>query len=246
MPTYMESEIPTIVSTGNGNNGNGMFGNDGWWGIILIALLFGWGRGNGFGGYGGGSGSEFLGYELGKVASANDVASGFSTSAIMSDLNSIRENQLMSNNYNAQGFAGINSAIANATSTLGYNMLQGFNGVERGQCTLGYNIQSGFNTLGHQISDCCCATQRLIERSTCDLLVNQNANTQKIIDYMQNDKISSLQAENVALKGRISNSEQSAYIINSLREPCPVPAYVVPNPNCCYTPCGTNGFTTIQ
>ena len=30
MPTYMESEIPTIVSTGNGSNGNGMFGNDGW------------------------------------------------------------------------------------------------------------------------------------------------------------------------------------------------------------------------
>jgi hypothetical protein len=246
MPTYMESEIPTIVSTGNGNNGNGMFGNDGWWGIILIALLFGWGRGNGFGGYGGGSGSEFLGYELGKVATTNDIASGFNNSAVLNSLNDIKLSQANAINYNAQGFAGINSAISNATSTLGYNMLQGFNGVERGQCTLGYNIKSGFNTLGHQISDCCCATQRLIERSTCDLLVNQNANTQKIIDYMQNDKISSLQAENVALKGRISNSEQSAYIINSLREPCPVPAYVVPNPNCCYTPCGTNGFTTIQ
>jgi hypothetical protein len=106
---------------------------------------------------------------------------------------------------------------------------------------LGYNIQSGFNTLGHQISDCCCATQRLIERSTCDLLVNQNANTQKIIDYMQNDKISSLQAENVALKGRISNDQQSAYIIDKL-SPCPRPAYVVPNPNCCYS----TGCTNVQ
>ena len=67
MPTYMESEIPTIVSTGNGGyNNGGMFGNDGWWGIILLALLFGWGRGGyggGFGGgYSGGSGEGSFGY----------------------------------------------------------------------------------------------------------------------------------------------------------------------------------------
>lgn len=57
---YFEGEIPTVVS---GNNSNG-FGNgfsDGWWGIILIALLFGWGRGGyGFGGGNGGNG-EFYG-----------------------------------------------------------------------------------------------------------------------------------------------------------------------------------------
>lgn len=58
---YFEGEIPTVVS---GNNSNG-FGNgfsDGWWGIILIALLFGWGRGGyGFGGGNGGNG-EVVGY----------------------------------------------------------------------------------------------------------------------------------------------------------------------------------------
>ena len=142
-----------------GGYGNGSFG-DGWWGIILIALLFGWGRGGGFGGGYGNGGSEVLGYELGRVATTNDVASGFSTSAIMSDLNTIRENQLMTNNYMAQGFNGINTSI----------------------------LTTG-NTISREIADCCCSTQRLIERSTCDLLVNQNANTQKIIDYMQNEKI---------------------------------------------------------
>lgn len=100
-----------------GGYSNGGFG-DGWWGIILIALLFGWGRGgNGFGGYGNG-GNEVLGYELGRVATTNDVASGFSTSAIMSDLNQIRENQLMSNNYMAQGFAGINTSILTTGNTI--------------------------------------------------------------------------------------------------------------------------------
>ena len=114
---------------------------------------------------------------------------------------------------------------------------QGFNGLNTSILTVGNNIS-------REIAECCCGTQRLIERSTCDLLVNQNANTQKIIDYMQNEKISALQAENVALKGRISNSEQSAYIINALNPPAR-PSYIVPNPNCCYNQgCGF-GFNTI-
>lgn len=143
---YIEGEVPYISG---GNNGNGMWGQDGIWAILLLALLGN--RGFGFGGgYGGGAGvvgGDLFGYQLGKLATTNDVASGFSTSEIMSDLNSI----LLSN---AQGFAGINSAIANSTSTLGYNMLQGFHGVDNAVCTLGYNMASGFNTLGHQISDC--------------------------------------------------------------------------------------------
>ena len=117
------------------------------------------------------------------------------------------------------------------------HMAQGFNGVNTAILTTG-------NQISREIAECCCGTQRLIERSTCDLLVNQNANTQRIIDYMQNEKINALQAENVALKGRISNSEQSAYIINALNPPAR-PSYIVPNPNCCYNQgCGF-GFNNI-
>ena len=44
------------VTRNNDSNGNGMFGNDAWW--IIILLLFGYnGRGFGFGGgFGGGNG----------------------------------------------------------------------------------------------------------------------------------------------------------------------------------------------
>ena len=49
---YFEGEVTTITYGNGGNNGNGMFGNDGWWGIVLLALVFGWGR-NGYGGFGG-------------------------------------------------------------------------------------------------------------------------------------------------------------------------------------------------
>ena len=47
--------------------------------------------------------------------------------------------------------------------------------------------------------------------------------------------------ENTNLKFAASQAAQNTYLINQLREPCPVPAYVVPNPNCCYN---TFGLTT--
>ena len=219
----------------NGGNGNGgLWGNDGIWAILLLALLgFGGRGGYGFGGYSGG-GSEFVGYELGKVATQADIASGFNNSAILSGINGIKENQLSMQNFINQGFAGLNTQLVGE-----------FRNIDNAICTLGYQNQAGFNTLAHQISDCCCATQRAIDgvnyniaKQTCDIITNANANTQRIVDYLQNEKIESLRAENVALKGKISNSEQSAYLLNELK-PCPKAAYIVPNPNCCYNACGT-------
>ena len=221
---YFEGEIPTVVS--GGNNGNGMW-SDGIWAILLLALL---GNRGGFGfggGYGaGGTYSEALGYELGKVATTNDVASGFNNSAVLSSLNDIKLGQATMQNFINQGFSGINTAL-----------LQGFHGVDNAVCTLGYQTQTGFNTIAHQISDCCCATQRAIDgvnynlaKSTSDIVQSSNANTQRIIDYLTTEKIASLQAENVALKGRISNDAQSAYLIDKL-SPCPKPAYLTCNPH---------------
>lgn len=191
-----------------GGNYGGGFG-DGWWGIILIALLFGWGRGGGFGGGYGNGGSEVLGYELGRVATTNDVASGFSTSTILS---TGRETQLALQD----GFAGVQQTLC-----------QGFGGVNTSILTVGNNIS-------REIADCCCKTQNILlenrylnEKQTCDIITNANANTQKIIDYMQNEKICSLQAENVALKGSISNARQTAEIVGALAPKQPIPAYPV-------------------
>lgn len=211
MPTYTESEYPTILST---NNGGGMFGNsDGFWGIILLALLFGWGRG----GYGFGGGS------YGTPATQADLANGFAQNTLQRGIDDIILGQAQMQNWINQGFSGLNTS-----------MMNGFHGVDNAICTLGYQTQTGFNGLSSQLASCCCETQRSIERSTCDLITNQNANTQRIIDYLTNEKIDGLRAENVALKGRISNDAQSAYIIDKLAPKCAVPAYVVPNPNCCY------------
>lgn len=242
---YVEGDVP-YVANGYGNNGFG-FGN-GWEGLIglaLVAGLFGgWGgNGFGFGGRGGyGAGSEMLGYELGKVATTNDVASGFNNSAVLGSLNDLKLGQ-------TSGFANVQQTLCQGFNGINTSLLQGFHGVDNSVCTLGYQQSQLVNGLSREIADCCCSTKGAIadlkysnERQTCDLLNAINGSTQKVIDYMQNEKIASLQAENVALKGRISNDQQSAYIIDKL-SPCPRPAYVVPNPNCCYSTC--NGTASI-
>lgn len=213
MPTYTESEYPTILSTGN--NGNGMFGNsDGFWGIILLALLFGWG-GNGFGGRGYGS--------YGTPATQGDLANGFAQNTLQRGIDDIILGQAQMQNWINQGFSGLSSQLCSEFRT-----------VDNAICTLGFNMSTGFNGISSQLANCCCDIRGAIadvkyanERQTCDLITNQNANTQRIIDYLTNEKMESLRAENVALKGRISNEEQSAYIIDKLAPKQPVPAYPV-------------------
>jgi hypothetical protein len=136
--------------------------------------------------------------------------------------------------------------------------MQGFHGVDNAICTLGYQNQQGFNTLAHQLSDCCCATQRAIDgvnyniaTQTCDIKHAITDSTRQVLDFLTTDKIATLQAENQALKFKASQSEQNAFItanqqaqtaelIRRLGADCPVNAYVVQPPtpvtfptNCC-------------
>ena len=232
---YFEGEIPTVVS---GGTNSGMWGGDGIWAILLLALLGNGGFGYGRGGVAGPTYSEALGYELGKVATTNDVASGFNNSSILGGINDLKLTQASNLNFINQGFAGLNNVITT-----------GFSGVDNAICTLGYQNQQGFNTLAHQISDCCCATQRAIDgvnynmaKNTCDIVQAINSSNQRVIDYLTSEKIDTLNRKLAVAEGQISNYAQTNAIISALK-PCPSPAYVVPNPNCCYT---NTGCTNIQ
>lgn len=138
-------------------------------------------------------------------------------------------------------------------------LCNGFNGVQRGFADLGYKLQ-----------DCCCTTQRSIDgikfdlaqlgcginnsinNSTRDILESNNANTRAILDFLTKDKIDTLQAENQTLRFQASQTAQNSFItanqdaqtaeiIRRLGRDCPIPAYFVPNPNCCYNPQVTFG-----
>ena len=90
-----------------------------------------------------------------------------------------------------------------------------------------------------------CALQNTMNNNTRDIIDNQNAGTRAILDYLCQDKIQTLQNENQSLRLAASQANQNAVlqaamdantaeIIRRTGNDCPVPAYVVPNPNCCY------------
>lgn len=234
---YYEGNISDL-STGGYNNG-GFFGNDGFWGIILLAMIFGYGN-NGFGWGGGGAGGNFAGYEIGKLATTNDVASGFSTSAIMSNQ---RESQLaMAEGFSntqqtlCQGFNGINTAILNANTA-----------TERGFATTNYNLATSLAGISREIGDCCCATQRAIDgvnynmaKNTSDIIQAGHNDTQRIIDFLTSDKIETLNRKLAIAENQISQANQTNVLLGAINK-TPIPSYNVPNPYCCtnYSSCST-------
>ena len=220
------ASVPLVANI-DGNNGNGMFGGDGLWGLIIILALLGWG-GNGFGGFGGFGGNR----------------GGFvEPCATQADVRSAVDQQTLISKLDQQTYG-----LADATYALNNSIMSGFHGVDNAICTLGYQNQQGFNTLAHQISDCCCATQRAIDgvnynmaTQACDIKHAISDSTRSILDFLTTDKIATLQAENQALKFKASQSEQNAFItanqqaqtaelIRRLGADCPVNAYVVQPP----------------
>ena len=218
------ASVPLVANI-DGNGNNGAWGDGGWlWIIVVFALLFGWG-GNGFGGFGGGN----FGRDGYPCATQADVRAAVDQQTLISKLD-----------QQTYGLADTFTALNN---TLNSN----FRGIDNAICTLGYQNQQGFNEVAHQISDCCCTTQRAIDgvnynlatqtnaiqnamcNNTRDIIDNQNANTRSILDFLVNDKIASLQTENQNLKLQASQFAQNQYLVNELR-PCAKPAYITCNP----------------
>jgi len=224
---------PAYSAGGYGSNGS-MWGGD-WSAWIILFLIwgaFGGGWGNGFGGsFGGANGPGFQGY-----ATRSDINEGFALNGLQNGQTSIRD------------------AVSN-----------GFHGVDTAVCNLGYQTQAGFNALGAQLAQCCCDTQRsidgvrydmatqacdtrnTIQSSTRDIIDNANANSRAILDFLTQDKIATLTAENQSLKFQASQAAQNAFFTANQEaqtaelirriNPMPVPAYQVPNP---YAGCGCN------
>ena len=156
----MPSLADIAAVTGNGRNNDGMWGGDGWWAIIIFAMIFGWGGfgGNGWGGNGG----------MGATASAytdSAIQRGFDTQAIIGKLDGIT-------NGLCDGFYAQNTAVMN-----------GFHGVDNAICNLGYQTQQGFNTtnvtlmqaqnaLQSQLANCCCETREAIQGVNYNMATN--------------------------------------------------------------------------
>ena len=226
------ASVPLVANIDGNCNNNGWGADGGWWVLIILFAIFGWG-GNGFGW----GGNRNDGYPC----------------ATQADVRAAVDQQTLISKLDQQTYG-----LATSTYDINNTLMNGFHGVDNAVCTLGYQTQQGFNELGHQISDCCCTTQRAIDgvnynlatqtnaiqnamcNNTRDIIDNQNANSRAVLDFLVNDKLATLQAENQNLKLKASQSEQNAYLLNELK-PCPSPAYVVQPPTQVTFPVNTCG-----
>lgn len=251
-----------VPSGGNGGGWGNSFGGDGaWW---LLVLLFALG-GNG---WGGGYGNNGAAPYIMNNNTDNAVQRGFDQQAVMNGINGL-----------TTGISGVQQSICNSTGNIVGAINNGFSNAEiSANGRQMSNMQQMFN-LQSQLSQCCCdnrlATAQLgslVQSENCndrqvfsdgvrDILVNQTANTQRLVDTTtsavqgvydklcqlelnaKDDKIADLQRQLTIAQFDASQNGQTATIqagqralANEVEQyilPTARPAYIVQNPNCC-------------
>ena len=272
---------------GYGNGGFGGYGNDFIW-VILLLALFGFGNnGNGWGGFGGNSfDNGYAWLSNGQKDIMNQTSDGFNSLHLSNQIEGVRDD-----------VNDIQNAICNSTASINSNVSNGFYNSEIAACNRqmanmnqSFNNQiatlQGFNGLQKSLDNCCCenrlgianlnstilsencADRAALADGLKDVLINQTANTQRILDQLCNDKIDAKNEKILDLQRqldmadlRASQVAQNAFISQGFANEvdalynrlanCPVPStpvygrtpiFTCPNNNGCG--CGFN--TTSQ
>lgn len=92
--------------------------------------------------------------------------------------------------------------LENAVGRLNDSLQSDYMGLQNGLCNLGYETLRNFNNTQQQLAECFCTTQRAIDgvnynaaMNTAAINANTTAQTQKVLDAIQQNKIESLQAQ---------------------------------------------------
>lgn len=248
--------MPVTPAYQGGNGGFGGWGGDwaSWIILFLIFGMFGWG---GYGGFGGGNvganGPGFQGW-----ATRADINEGFALNNLQSGINGIQQGicdstYTLTNAIN-NGFHGVDTAMCNLGTQLQQcccDNARAIDGVNYNLATQGAATQAAIQGVRYDMATQACDTRNTIQNSTRDIIDNQNANSRAILDFLAQDKIATLTAENQSLKFQASQTAQNAFFTANQEaqtaelirriNPMPVPAYQVPNPyaGCgCYSSCG--------
>lgn len=209
------ADIAAVTGNG-GRNNDGMFGENGWWVIILLLALGG--RGFGFGGGGG-----FGGVGTGAVC------------ATPADVTTAVDRQTFISKLDQQTYG-----LADATFALNNTITNGFAAAELSRANMAADSAKCCCETQRLIERSFCDTNNSIHNAARDVIDNANANSRAILDFLVKDKIDTLTAENQNLKLAASQAAQNQYLINEIR-PCPIPAYITCNPYAASYGCGCGG-----
>ena len=219
----------------NGNSGFGGFGGDGAiWIILIIALLGGFNNG-GFNGNGGNS--DFAWLSNGQKDIMTNTNNGFDTLHLSNQLEGNRDainnlstqlcnccaemNQTVSNGFYNAEISAANRQMANMNQNFNNQIatLQGFNTLNTSLQSASADNRLGIANLNSTILAENCADRAALADGLKDVLINQTANTQKILDQLcadkidqKNDIISQLRQELLYARGQASQIEQTSQL----------------------------------
>ena len=217
--------MPVAPYGGNGGFGGG-FGGD--WGWIILLLLCGWGGfGGGFGGYGGADIYPWMNQ-------ADITTSGFQNLQTNNAVSSL-QNSVTSGFGDVQtalcgGFAGVTAAVNNgfAQTEIADNARQMANmqqmfGIQSALQNCCCENRANIADLKYTVATENCADRAAISDGLREVITNQTANTQKILDALcsqeiqqKNDRILELQNRLNMATLAASQVAQTQQIIDSL------------------------------
>ena len=272
--------VPTVDLATNNNSGfaypvypmmsgNGGFGfGDGSavWILLLIALLGGFNNGNGFGGYGN---NDFAWLSNGQKDIMTNTNNGFDTLHLSNQLEGNRD-----------ALNSLSNQICNSTASINSNVSNGFYNAETSANNRAINQMQDNFALSRQFADCCCenrlgvanlnstiisencADRQALNEGVRDILANQTASVQRILDQLcqdkidaKNEKIADLQRELSMKDLQASQIAQNSFIAQGFANEfdqlynrlsnCPVPSTPVYGRTPIFTcnngcGCGTN------
>ena len=276
---------------GNGGFGNSFGGDWGWIILLLLlAGGNGWGGGFG-GGFGGNAlGYDFPWLMNGQQGINNNVSDGFRDAQLHDSVTSVRDGisalstQLCGccgdiQNSLCNGFNGVNMSVNNAQNAIAQQLYTN----QIADLNRSFDAQTattaGMNAIGMSLQNCCCenragiadlkytvATENCADRAALsdgvrDIIANQTAGTQRILDQLCQDKIDAKNDEIAQLRQqlnmadlRASQTAQNAFISQGFSNEvdalynrlsnCPVPTTPVygrtPIFTCNQNQCGCN------
>ena len=243
------------VMYGNNGYGNGgFFGGDGIWAIVLLALLF---NNGGWGGFGGNGNNDFAWLSNGQKEIMQNTNNGFDTLHLSNQLEGNRD-----------AINGLSNQICNSTADITSAVSNGFYGLNTSLLNCCCENRLATQDLKATVISENCADREALSNGIRDIIANQVAGTQRVLDQLCNDKIDAknekiadlerqlsmkdLQASQVAQNAFISQgfANEVDALYNRLAN-CPVPStpvygrtpiFTCPNNNGCG--CGFN--TTSQ
>lgn len=269
---------PMMYGNGGFGGNNGFLGGDGWI-ILLLLLAFSGNWGNGNGGFFGGNNAFDNGYAWlsnGQKEIMQNTNNGFDTLHLSNQIEGVRD-----------GVYGLSNQMCNSTSDIVSAVNNGFSSAEISanarqiaNMNQAFNNQiadlQAFNNLGSQLASCCCenrlgianlnstilaencADRAAIADGLKDVLINQTANTQRILDQLCNDKIDAknekiadlerqlqmadLKASQIAQTAQIRAGQEIANTeLLNLLNTCPIPSTPVYGRTPIFTCNGNNG-----